>query len=423
MNSKKMFSFLPSGFISIFRSLRYRNFRLFFSGQSISLIGTWMQRIAMPWLVFEITGSVFLLGLVGFAGQIPTLVISPFAGVFADRWNRYKVLILTQILAMIQAFVLYFLVQSKTVEVWHLVSLSIFLGCINAIDIPVRQSFVIQMVDKKEDLSNAIALNSTMVNAAKLLGPSMAGILIALAGVNMCFLINGLSYILVITSLLFMNIVPKEINKKKLDVFSELKAGFTYTSEHIPIKYILLLLSLVSIMGMPYIVLMPAFAKNILHGGPQSFGFLMGASGVGALMGALYLASRKTIAGLEKLIPYSAGLFGIGLIAFAFSRWFYLSLFLMTITGLGMMLQLASSNTLIQTIVDDNKRGRVMGFYTMAFMGSAPFGSIIAGTAAKLVGAPMTIFVGGIACILGALTYIGKLPQITRIINSQISNN
>ncbi len=416
---KKITNYIPTGLKSIFRSLRYRNFRLFFSGQSISLIGTWMQRIAMPWLVFELTGSVFLLGLVGFLGQIPAFIISPFAGVFADRWNRYYVMIATQILSMLQALILFYLAQSHTVQVWHLIVLSIFLGCINAIDIPVRQSFVIKMVDRKEDLSNAIALNSTMVNGAKLLGPSLAGVLIALAGVNVCFLINGLSYLLVITSMLFMKVEFQAKNKKALDVFGELKTGFAYTIANIPIKHILLLLSLVSLMGMPYIVLLPVIAKDILHGGSETFGFLMGASGVGALMGALYLASRKCTQGLEKLIPYCAGVFGLGLVAFSLSSNYYISLAMMVITGLGMMLQLASSNTLIQTIVDDSKRGRVMGFYTMAFMGTAPFGSIMAGSAAKLVGAPLTILVGGITCIIGAIVYFGKLPEITRIVNEK----
>lgn len=403
---------LPSGVKSIFRSLGYRNFRLFFSGQSLSLIGTWMQRIAIPWLVYDLTGSVFLLGVVSFSSQIPIFLISPFAGVFADRWNRHHALIITQIFAMVQAFMLYFLILSNIVNVGYLIAMSVFLGCINAIDIPVRQSFVIKMVENREDLSNAIALNSTMVNAAKLLGPSIAGILIALAGVKICFLINGISYILVIVSLLFMKVSYSQTDVKKLNIIDQLKDGFSYLVKHTLIKNILLLLTLVSVMGIPYIVLMPAFAKNNLNGGPESFGFLMGASGVGAMIGALYLASRKTTKGLEKIIPYSAITFGIGLVILSFSRWFSLSLIIMALTGLGMMLQLASSNTLIQTMVDDDKRGRVMGFYTMAFMGAAPFGSIIAGSAAKFIGAPLTYLFGGILCIIGAVIYLSRLPRI-----------
>ena len=401
-----------------FRSLKYFNFRLFFAGQSISLIGTWIQRIAMPWLVYDLTKSVFLLGLVGFVGQFPTFLISPFAGVLTDRWNRYHILIATQILAMIQAIILTWLVFNKSIEVWHIILLSGFLGCINAFDVPARQSFVIKMVDKKEDLGNAIALNSSMVNGARLLGPSLAGILIATTGEGICFLLNALSYVFVIASLLFMKIVPYEKKASSKSVFTEFKEGLSYTFNTIPIKYTILLLALVSLMGMPYTVLMPVFAKEILHGGSHTFGFLMGASGLGALTGALYLASRKNSSGLDKMIPISASIFGIGLVLFSFSHSFSLSLVLLVMIGLGMMLQMASSNTMLQTIVDDNQRGRVMSFYTMAFMGTAPFGSLLAGSAAKIIGIPVTILIGGVACIMGALVFIRKLPVITQAINT-----
>jgi MFS family permease len=406
----------PTGLKIMFRSFQYRNYRLFFSGQSISLIGTWIQRIATPWLVYHLTGSAILLGVVGFAGQIPTFIIAPFAGVLTDRWNKYHILIATQIAAMIQALVLAFLFFNGTIEVWHIVLLSIFLGCVNAFDVPARQSFVVEMVEKKEDLGNAIALNSSMVNGARLLGPSVAGMLIAFTGEGICFLLNGLSYIFVIASLLFMKVAPKKINNKNTSVLTELKEGFNYAINSAPIKYIILLLGLVSLMGMPYTILIPVFAKEILHGGPHTFGFLMGASGLGALMGALYLASRKSILGIGKIIPLSAGLFGLGLISFSFSRFILLSLALMIITGLGMMMQMASSNTLLQTIADDDKRGRVMSFYTMAFMGTAPFGSILAGGLANIIGAPNTILIGGISCILGALIFARKLPELRKTI-------
>ena len=311
----------------------------------------------MPWLVYDITKSVLLLGVVGFAGQVPTFLLAPFAGVITDRLNRFHILIATQVLAMVQAGILTFLVLSGSVEIWHILVLSGFLGCINAFDIPARQSFVIQMVDKKEDLGNAIALNSSMVNIARLVGPSVAGILIAVAGEGICFLINAISYLFVLLSLILMNVAFKENNKISKPILKEFKEGFSYTFGFAPLRYIILLLALVSLMGMPYTVLMPVFAKEILHGGSHTFGFLMGATGLGALTGALYLASRRHIAGLEKIIPIAAGIFGTGLILFSFSRFFILSLILMVITGLGFMLQGASSNTMLQTIVDDNHAG------------------------------------------------------------------
>jgi MFS family permease len=406
----------PSKFKIIFRSFKYRNYRLFFSGQSISLIGTWIQRIAIPWLVYHLTGSAFLLGVVGFAGQIPVFILAPFAGVLTDRWNRYHILIGTQTAAMIQAMILTVLYFTGVIQVWHIILLAAFLGCINAFDVPSRQAFVVQMVDNKEDLGNAIALNSSMVNSARLLGPSIAGILIALAGEGICFLFNTLSFLFVIISLLLMKVSPRKINNQKKHVLRELKEGFSYAFGFAPIKYIILLLALVSLMGMPYSILMPVFAKVILHGDSHTFGFLMGATGLGALSGALYLASRKSVLGLGKIIPLAAATFGAGLITFSLSRFFFISLVLMIITGLGMMLQLASSNTLLQTIVDDDKRGRIMSFYTMAFSGAMPFGSFIAGGLANTIGAPNTILIGGSACILGAIIFAIRLPELRKII-------
>jgi len=416
MEAKKRRTGKLAGLKNIFRSLRYRNYRLFFGGQSISLIGTWLQRIAMPWLVYDISNSVVLLGIVGFAGQIPTFLLAPFAGVFADRSNRYYILIATQVLSMIQALTLALLFFLGIIQVWHILALSIFLGCINAFDVPARQSFVIEMVEKREDLGNAIALNSSMVNGARLLGPSVAGLLIAFTGEGICFLINGISYLFVITSLLFIKVNPRKIQKRKNRVANELKEGFSYAFGFKPIKYIILLLALVSLMGMPYTILMPVFAKEILHGGSHTFGFLMGASGLGALSGALYLASRKNAAGLETVIPLAAGIFGFGLIAFSLSRSLLLSLVLLVIIGFGMMMQMASSNTMLQTLVDDDKRGRVMSLYAMAFMGTAPFGSFLAGELGKIIGTPNTILIGGICCILGGLVYARKLPEIRKLI-------
>ncbi len=400
-----------SGLKSTFRSLKYRNFRLYFTGQSVSLIGTWIQRITVPWLVYHLTDSAFLLGVVGFAGQIPTFLIAPFAGIITDRMNRYYLLIITQVAAMVQAFLLAFLYLGGHIQVWQIIMLSILLGIINAFDVPVRQSFMVEMVEKKDDLANAIALNSSMVNGARLLGPSIAGILIALTGEGVCFLLNGVSYLFVIVSLLMMRITPRVIPQKEKHVVKELKEGFNYTFGFPPIKFIILLLAVVSLTAMPYNVLMPVFAKVTLHGSAHTYGFLMGASGLGAMMGALFLASRKNVLGLDKIIPLAAGTFGLALVAFSFSRFFTLTLVLMIFIGLGMMLQLASSNTIIQTVADDDKRGRVMSFYTMAFMGTAPFGSFIAGSLASKLGAPHTLLIGGTICVLGALVFSRKLPK------------
>jgi MFS family permease len=376
-----------------------------------------MQRIALPWLVYRLSGSPFLLGVVGFAGQIPAFLLAPFAGVLIDRWNRHHILVATQILAMIQALALAFLFFIGALEVWHIILLGIFLGVINAFDMPARQSFVVEMVENREDLGNAIALNSSMVNGARLLGPSIAGALIATTGEGICFLLNGLSYLFVIVSLLMMKVTPRKVKNRDTQVLQGLKEGFSYAFGFAPVRAIILLLGLVSLMGMPYTVLIPVFVKEILHGGSHTFGFLMGASGVGALIGAFYLASRKSVLGLGKIIPLSAAVFGLGLIAFSLSRLFLLSLVLMLITGFGMIMQMASSNTILQTIVDDDKRGRVMSFYMMAFMGTAPFGSLLAGGLASSLGAPNTLIIGGISCVLGAIIFASKLPDLKKMVH------
>ena len=398
------------------RALRYQNFRLFFGGQIVSLVGTWMQRIALAWLVYRLTNSAFLLGAVGFAGQIPTFILAPVAGVFADRWNRRKVLIVTQSLAMTQALILSALVLTGTLVIWHIFVLSMFLGVVNAWDTPVRQAFMVEMVEKKEDLSNAIALNSSMVNSARLLGPSLAGILIATVGEGMCFLLNCISYLAVIAALAAMKIATRDSARKRSGVWSGLTEGFTYAFGFAPMRSVLLLLALVSLMGMPYTVLMPVFAKDILHGGPHTLGFLMGASGVGALGGAVYLASRKSVLGLGKIIPLAAGLFGLGLIAFSRSHLLPLSILLMLATGFGMIVEMAASNTVLQTIVDDDKRGRIMSFFTMAFMGMTPFGSLLSGFLAGIIGAQNTLLLGGAACLIGAAVFAGKLPELRKLV-------
>ena len=400
----------------IFRSLQYRNYRLFFSGQSISLIGTWMQRIAMPWLVYHMTGSTLLLGIVGFAGQIPTFLLAPVAGVLTDRLSRYRVLLVTQIISMIQAAILAWLCIAGVIQVWEIVVLSTILGCVNAFDVPSRHSFVIDMVEKKEDLGNAIALNSLMFNGARLIGPSIAGVMLAATGEGICFLLNAISYVFVIISLLMMKLHIKETKKNETHILKELSEGFRYTFGFAPIKHLLILLSVSSLMGMSYSVLMPVFAKEILHGGSHTYGFLMGAAGFGALLGALFLASRKSVLKLGRIVPSSAILFGAGLLGLSFSRIFPFSLLLMIFIGLGMMMQTAASNTILQTITDDDKRGRVMSFYTMAIMGTAPFGSLMAGGLAKFIGTPWTIFIGGFASIIGGLFFLRKLPELKALV-------
>jgi len=398
----------------IFRSLRYRNYRLFFSGQIISLIGTWTQQIALPWLVYRLTGSVFLLGVVGFAGQIPAFLLAPLAGVMSDRWNRRYILIITQTLAMIQALSLGLLFFTRAIEVWQIILLAVFLGLVNAFDMPTRQAFVVEMVEDKKDLGNAIALNSIMFNSARLVGPSIAGVVIAATNEGVCFILNGISFLFVIASLLMMKVGPGKAKPCNTHILHELKEGLSYALGFTPIRYIILLLAIVSLVGMPYTVLMPVFAREILHGGPHTFGFLMAAAGIGALMGAIYLASRKSVLGLVRIIPLSTVTFGFGLIAFSLSRLLWLSLALMFVTGLGIIIQMAACNTIIQTIVDDNKRGRVMSFYMMAFIGTAPFGSLLAGALASRLGAPNTLIMGGVLCVLVAVIFAGKIPDLKK---------
>ncbi|HEX4474532.1 MAG TPA: MFS transporter [Polyangiaceae bacterium] len=397
------------------RALRHRNYRLFFAGQTTSLIGTWITRVATSWLVYRLTGSTLALGVVGFAGQIPTFVVAPFAGVWVDRWNKHRVLVLTQALALLQSAALAALALTGTITVAWVVVLGIVQGLVNAFDIPARQSFVVEMVNDREDLPNAIALNSSMVNAARLLGPSIAGVLIAAVGEGWCFAVDAASYLAVIASLLAMRVSVVEKPPKNTHLLTELSEGFKYAAGFVPIRNVLLLLALVSFMGMPYTVLMPVIATRVLSGGAHTLGFLMAASGLGALLGTLYLASRKTVLGLGRLIAFAAAVFGTGLVAFSHSREFWLSFALLVPTGAGMMIQMAGSNTILQTLVDDDKRGRVMSFFAMAFFGTVPFGSLFGGTMAARFGAQNTILVGGVSCIVGAAMFLRALPELRRL--------
>ncbi|MCU0533220.1 MAG: MFS transporter [Hydrococcus sp. Prado102] len=408
-----------AGLSTIGRALRSRNYRLFFSGQSISLIGTWMTQTATIWLVYDLTNSALWLGAVGFASQIPSFLLAPFAGVLVDRWERHRTLIGTQILSMLQSSLLATLALTGAIDVWHLIALSIFQGLINAFDMPARQAFVVDMVENREDLSNAIALNSSMFSGARLVGPAIAGLAIAAVGAGFCFLIDAVSYIAVIAGLLAMKIERKKLVVSSTnDIWQRFAEGLRYAFGFAPIRALLLLMALVSLMGMPYIVLVPIFATQILHGGAQTLGFLMAASGFGALVGGIYLSSRRSIVGLGGLITIAPAAFGIGLIAFALSQYLWLSLIAMAIAGLSLILQVASSNTILQTIVDEDKRGRVMSFYSMSFTGTVTFGNLLAGAAANRIGASATLVIGGIACILGAVWFYKQKPIVKPMVRS-----
>ncbi len=398
------------------RALRSRNYRLFFGGQSISLIGTWMTRIATSWLVYRLTGSPVLLGVVSFAGQVPLFFLAPLAGVWVDRWDRHRTLVATQVLSMIQSFALAGLALAGTINVWEILALAFAQGLINAFDMPARQAFVIQMVDRREDLGNAIALNSSMVNAARLVGPALAGVIIAAVGEGYCFLIDGVSYLAVIASLLAMHIAGPETKDTGRRVLADLHEGWRYVAESLPIRSILLLLGLVSLFGMPYTVLMPVFASKVLSGGAHTLGFLMASSGAGALAGAVALAARRSVLGLGRRIAVAAALFGAALIGFGLSHTMWLSLLILPAAGFGMMQQMASSNTILQTIVDERKRGRVMAFYSMAFQGMAPFGSLLAGALAARIGASETVVLTGAVCIGGSIWFARKLPAIRLLV-------
>ena len=392
------------------RALRHRNFQLFFSGQLISLIGTWMQTVAQAWLVYRMTKSALLLGSVGFASQIPVFLVAPFGGITADRVNRRRLVIATQIASMILAGILAWLTLTGRVHVWHIFVLAAMLGVVNAFDIPGRQSFLVDMVGK-EDLMNAIALNSSMFNGARVIGPAIAGILVARIGEGWCFAANSISYIAVIAGLLLMHVhsVPRVSKHSPIEDIIE---GFRWASQTRIIRALLLLLGLISLVGMPYTVLMPIFADKILHGGARGLGILMGSTGVGALFGALTLAAKTGVKGLGRWVAFACGSFGVSLVFFSFSTHFWLSVAFLLPAGYSMMLQMACSNTLIQTMVPDQLRGRVMAVYSMMFMGMAPFGAFFGGALAHRIGAPITVATGGVACVIGAILFGRALPDL-----------
>ena len=404
-----------SRFSHAWRALRHRNFKLFVTGQSVSLIGTWMTRLATSWLVYRLTGSALLLGVVGFSGQILTFLLAPFAGVWVERLDRRKLLVWTQALAGIQSLAMAALTLARVITIHEIILLAALQGLINAFDMPGRQAFLVQMVDDKQDLGNAIALNSSIVNMARLVGPALAGLVIAWVGEGYCFLIDGLSYGAVIASLVMMHVKPLDLRRVTATMLVQMKEGWSYVSTFKPIRTILLLFAVVSLMGMPFMVLLPIFAGKILHGGAHTLGFLTGASGVGALASAISLALRKTVRGLTTMIPVAAAMFGVGLILFGLSHVLWLSVLLMLVVGFGMMQGLAASNTVIQTLVPEDKRGRVMSYYTMAFVGMAPFGSLLAGALAHKLGAPHTVMITGAVCVVGSLWFTVQLPGVRAV--------
>ena len=414
LNPEKTTGF--SGASHAWRALRHRNFRLYFGGQTISLIGTWMTRIATSWLVYRLTGSALLLGTVSFAGQIPSFLFAPFAGVWVDRLDRRQVLVWTQVLSMLQSLALAALTLSHTITIPLILILSVAQGVINAFDMPGRQAFTLQMVEDRADLSNAIAINSSMVNLARLVGPSLAGMLIAATSEGWCFLADGVSYIAVIASLLAMRLAPQESRRTETSMWHELREGWKYVYGFIPIRIILMLFALISLSGMPLVVLMPIEAAGVLHGGAHTLGFLMGAMGVGSLISALSLAARKSVRGLIRIIPIAASVFGFALIGFGFSSSFWLSMLMVMAAGAGLMQAMAASNTIIQTLTSEQMRGRVMGYYTMAFMGTAPFGSLIAGALAHAFGVSWTMILNGCVLLLGAIWFFSQFPVLRRTI-------
>ncbi|MCW5315033.1 MFS transporter [Nostoc sp. KVJ3] len=396
-------------------ALRSKNYRLFFAGQSVSLIGTWMTQLATIWLVYDLTNSPLMLGVVGFSSQIPSFFLAPFGGVFVDRFSRYRTLIGTQVLAMIQSLTLAVLALTGVIEVWHIIALSLCQGFINALDAPARQAFVPELVERREDLANAIAINSTTINGARLIGPAIGGLLIASVGTGYCFLIDGLSYIAVIAALLAMKVKPWQYSVTDGNPLQKVKEGFVYAFSFPPIRSILLLSALVSLMGLQNTILVPVIAEQILKGGAETLGFLMAASGVGALTGGIYLATRQTILGIGNLIALAPAILGTGLIAFSLSKFLPFSLFTMLFVGLGTILQIAASNTFLQTIVEDDKRGRLMSLYTMSFLGMIPVGNLLGGVLASHIGATNTLIIDGIACILGSIVFSRQLPNLRQI--------
>ena len=395
------------------RSLGHKNYRLFYGGQLISLTGTWMQIVAQSWLVYRLTGSAATLGFVAFAGQMPGFLLAPLGGAVADSFSRHRILITTQALAMLLAFALAVLTLTGTVAVWHVYTLAALLGVVNAFDIPSRQAFVADLVGR-EDLVNAIALNSSMINGARLVGPAMAGLLVATIGEGWCFFVNGLSYVAVIAGLWRMRVERQVMDAERRSPIRRIVEGFSFVGRTGPIRALIILLGLVSLFGMPYTVLMPVFADRILHVGAGGLGILLGAAGVGALCAALLLVARRGVRGMGRWVAFSSAGFGVSLVLFSRLQNFRLAVAVLVVVGFSMIIQIASSNTLVQAMSPDALRGRVMAVYSMMFLGMAPLGALLAGWLAERVGAANTVALGGAGCIVSALIFSLRLPALRR---------
>jgi MFS family permease len=400
------------------RAMRYRNYRLFFCGQLASLIGTWLTMLATSWLVYRLAKVEYpgqtslILGIVGFAGQIPIFLLSPFAGVWIDRWNRHRVLVATQSLSMIQSFALAALALGGVIQIWHVLVLNALQGVVNAFDVTARQAFVVELVENRDDLSGAIALNSSMFHSARLLGPAVAGWLISISSEGVCFLIDGFSYLAVLLALLAMRLAPRPAGPPHASARHAFAEGLRYSFGFQPIRSLLVLVGISSLVAMSQPVLMPLFADQVLGGNERTLGLLLAASGLGALIGSLYLASRRTVLGLGRVIAYATAALGLGMIAFSFSKSLLLSLAILPVVGGALVVEMASANTVLQTIVDDDKRARVMGLFAVAVMGMAPFGSLLAGTVANFVGAPWTMMAAGIISVFTSIAFLLHLPTL-----------
>jgi MFS family permease len=401
----------------IFRALRHKNYAMYFVGCGTSQIGNWMQRIATEWLVYRLTDSVVYLGGISFVNQVATSFLVPFTGVLADTWKLQRILKVTQFLAMLQSIAMFLLVASGTIQVWHIFVLGFCSGVINAFEQPARQSFVVYMVDDERDLGNAIALNSSLLNSARLIGPSIAGMLIAGFGESICFLLNAIGYLASLTALLLMKIQKEQKLLEQGALWQGLKEGVRFAVTSPPIRDILLLLTLLSFMGMPYTILMSVFAKDVLHGNSQTMGLLMSSVGLGALIGSFWLASRSHAQGLEKWLFIASSIFGLGLIAFSGSTYLPLSMALLAITAFGMIVNNSACNTMLQSLVDDEKRGRIMSMYTLAFMGTTPFGNLFAGFLANNIGVQSTLLIGGLVCVIGSLIFGSRLGKMRIALN------
>lgn len=405
------------------RALASRNYRLYLLGQAISLIGTWMQQVALSWLLYRLTGSSLWLGLIGFASQLPMLLLGPFAGVAADRWRRHRALVVTQSLAMAQAILLLLVTRSHDPPVLVLLGLGVLLGTINAFDMPIRQAFLSEIVTERGHLGNAIALNSSVVNGARLVGPSLAGMIIAAWGESACFLLNALSYVAVLAALFAMHPLPLRKQSAVASVGRHLLEGMGYAFGFPPIRALIIMTAVISVLATPLSVLMPVFAKVHFQGDAATQGLLMGAMGAGAVVGAMYLASRQSVVGLGLVITWTAACFGLGLIGFSLVNSLPLALAALAVVGFCMMLHLSACNTLLQTLVDEDKRGRVMSFFSMAFLGTAPLGALLAGSLAEQIGAPATVrCAGGVALVAATAlaTQLSRLRRLTRPIYERI---